>query len=184
MTLSKKESVTRETSRISGSGQGNVLRSARRGRENEEPRPEGRGGSTTTIGRQGPQKSFSGSEEPEKFFCFPLALQPLTANSSCAHGGQPKSPQPISAGRHLLFWGRVLPGERSNTMKYTELTVTYSLDEKLVSRLNRLTDRWRATGQEITPEDMFSLAMTMGGNWDIGNHMETVERFLERKEKR
>ncbi len=69
-------------------------------------------------------------------------------------------------------------------MKYTELTVTYSLDEKLVSRLNRLTDRWRATGQEITPEDMFSLAMTMGGNWDIGNHMETVERFLERKEKR
>ncbi len=46
-------------------------------------------------------KIFPGSEEPGKFFCFPL--QPLTTNSDCAHGRQPKSPRPISAGRHVFI---------------------------------------------------------------------------------
>ncbi len=47
-----------------------------RGDEENKPRPEGRGGRTITIACQGPQKIFPGSEEPGKFFCFPLTLHP------------------------------------------------------------------------------------------------------------
>ena len=74
----------------------------------------GRGGRTITVGRQGPQKFFQVPKSLEKFL-LSAPLQPLTANSDCAHGRQPKSPRPISAGQHFLFWGRVRPGGRSTT---------------------------------------------------------------------
>jgi len=34
------------------------------------------------------------------------------------HGGQPKPPQPISAGRHFLFWVRGLPRREEQIMNY------------------------------------------------------------------
>ena len=48
-------------------------------------------------------------------------------------------------------------------MEREEFTVTYELDERMVNRLNRLTERWRAMGREITPEELFGFAMTMDG---------------------
>ena len=64
----------------------------------------GRGGRTITIGCQGPQKFFQVPKSLENFL-LSAPLQPLTANSDCAHGGQPKSPRPISAGRHVFILG-------------------------------------------------------------------------------
>lgn len=64
----------------------------------------GRGGRTITIGRQRPQKFFQVPKSLENFL-LSAPLQPLTANSDCAHGGQPKSPRPISAGRHVFILG-------------------------------------------------------------------------------
>ena len=64
----------------------------------------GRGGRTITVGRQGPQKFFQVPKSLENFL-LSAPLQPLTANSDCAHGGQPKSPRPISAGRHVFILG-------------------------------------------------------------------------------
>ena len=62
----------------------------------------GRGGRTITVGRQGPQKFFQVPKSLENFL-LSAPLQPLTANCYCAHGGQPKSPRPISAGRHVFI---------------------------------------------------------------------------------
>ena len=64
----------------------------------------GRGSRTITVGRQGPQKIFQVPKSLENFL-LSAPLQPLTANSDCAHGGQPKSPRPISAGRHVFILG-------------------------------------------------------------------------------
>ena len=64
----------------------------------------GRGGRTITVGRQGPQKFFQVPKSLENFL-LSAPLQPLTANSDCANGGQPKSPRPISAGRHVFILG-------------------------------------------------------------------------------
>ncbi len=83
----------------------------------------GRDGHTTTIACQGPQKIFQVPKSLENFFAFrclevwsnlalPVPAPPLTGNSSCAHGKQPKSPQPISAGRHFLFWVWVNTGKK------------------------------------------------------------------------
>ena len=62
----------------------------------------GRGGRTITVGCQGPQKFFQVPKSLENFL-LSAPLQPLTANSDCAHGRQPKSPRPISAGRHVFI---------------------------------------------------------------------------------
>ena len=51
----------------------------------------------------------------------------------------------------------------------------------MVNRLNRLTERWKAMGREITPEELFSFAMTMDGDMGIKNYLDVVERFLRRK---
>ena len=66
-------------------------------------------------------------------------------------------------------------------MERREFTVTYELDERMVNRLDRLTERWKATGREITPEELFSFAMTMDGDMGIKNYLDVVERFLRRK---
>ena len=63
-------------------------------------------------------------------------------------------------------------------MERRNFTVTYELDERMV---NRLTERWKATGREITPEELFSFAMTMDGDMGIKNYLDVVERFLRRK---
>ena len=140
----------------------------------------GRGGRTITVGRQGPQKFFQVPKSLEKFL-LSASLQPLTANSDCANGGQPKSPRPISADRHVLFWGRVVARREEHNMERKEFTVTYELDERMVSRLNRLTERWRAMGRKITPEELFGFAMTMDGDMGIKNYLDVVERFLRRQ---
>ena len=67
-------------------------------------------------------------------------------------------------------------------MGYKKFTVTYELDEGMVNRLNKLTEWWRATGREITPEELFSFAMTMDGNVGVRNYQDAVERFLGRQE--
>jgi hypothetical protein len=51
------------------------------------------------------RKNFSRFRRAWKNFLLSASLQPLTANSDCAHGGQPKSPRPISAGRHVFILG-------------------------------------------------------------------------------
>ena len=66
-------------------------------------------------------------------------------------------------------------------MEREEFTVTYELDERMVNRLNRLTERWRAMGRETTPEELFSFAMTMDGDMGIKNYLDVVDRFLKRK---
>ena len=66
-------------------------------------------------------------------------------------------------------------------MEREEFTVTYELDERTVNRLNRLTERWRAMGKEITPEELFGFAMTMDGDMGIKNYLDVVDRFLKRK---
>ena len=66
-------------------------------------------------------------------------------------------------------------------MERRNFTVTYELDERIVNRLNRLTERWKATGREITPEELFSFAMTMDGDMGIKNYLDVVDRFLRRK---
>ena len=66
-------------------------------------------------------------------------------------------------------------------MERREFTVTYELDESMVNRLDRLTERWKAMGREITPEELFSFAMTMDGDMGIKNYLDVVERFLKRK---
>ena len=140
----------------------------------------GRGGRTITIGRQGPQKFFQVPKSLENFL-LSAPLQPLTANSDCANGGQPKSPRPISAGRHVFILGPGASRRKEHDMERREFTVTYELDERMVNRLNRLTERWKAMGREITPEELFSFAMTMDGDMGIKNYLDVVERFLRRK---
>ena len=66
-------------------------------------------------------------------------------------------------------------------MERKKFTATYELDEGMVNRLNRLTEWWRATGREITPEELFSFAMTMDGDVGIKNYLDVVERFLRRQ---
>lgn len=66
-------------------------------------------------------------------------------------------------------------------MERRKFTVTYELDEGMVNRLNRLTERWKATGREITPEELFSFAMTMDGDMGVKNYLDVVERFLRRQ---
>ena len=66
----------------------------------------GRDGGMEKIRRQGPQKSFSGSEEPEKFFLLSRALTLDPGLFPCG-GDQPKLAEPISAGRQFLLWVRV-----------------------------------------------------------------------------
>ena len=66
-------------------------------------------------------------------------------------------------------------------MERREFTVTYELDERMVNRLDRLTERWKAMGREITPEELFSFAMTMDGDMGIKNYLDVVERFLKRQ---
>ena len=66
-------------------------------------------------------------------------------------------------------------------MERREFTVTYELDERMVNRLNRLTERWKAMGREITPEERFSFAMTMDRDMGIKNYLDVVDRFLRRK---
>ena len=72
---------------------------------------------------KGRKKFFQVPRSLENFFAFrclevwsnlalPVPAPPLTGNSSCAHGKQPKSPQPISAGRHFLFWVWVNTGKK------------------------------------------------------------------------
>ena len=140
----------------------------------------GRGGRTITIGCQGPQKFFQVPKSLENFL-LSAPLQPLTANSDCAHGGQPKSPRPISAGRHVFILGPGASRRKEHDMERRNFTVTYELDERMVNRLNRLTERWKATGREITPEELFSFAMTMDGDMGIKNYLDVVDRFLRRK---
>ena len=140
----------------------------------------GRGGRTITVGRQGPQKFFQVPKSLEKFL-LSASLQPLTANSDCANGGQPKSPRPISAGRHVFILEPGAPRRKEHNMEREEFTVTYELDERMVNRLNRLTERWRAMGREITPEELFGFAMTMDGDMGIKNYLDVVDRFLRRK---
>ena len=55
-------------------------------------------------------------------------------------------------------------------MERRKFTVTYELNERMVNRLNRLTEWWRATGREITPEELFSFAMTMDGDVGVKNY--------------
>ena len=76
--------------------------------------------------------------------------------------------------------GRRKRGDVGN-MERKEFTVTYELDERMVNRLNRLTERWRAMGREITPEELFGFAMTMDGDMGIKNYLDVVERFLRRQ---
>lgn len=93
-----------------------------------------RGGRTITVGRQGPQKFFQVPKSLENFL-LSAPLQPLTANSDCAHGGQPKSPRPISAGRHVLFWGRGMPRRKEQSMVKitfkTQKSIYWSICENL-----------------------------------------------------
>ena len=48
-------------------------------------------------------KKFPRFRRAWETFLLSAPLQPLTANSDCAHGRQPKSPRPISAGRHVFI---------------------------------------------------------------------------------
>ena len=67
---------------------------------------------------------------------LPALLQPLTANSDCAHGKQPKSPQPISAGRHVFILGPGASRRKEQDMNEYRIELTDRDGNRQKDRIN------------------------------------------------
>ena len=130
----------------------------------------GRGGRTITVGCQGPQKFFQVPKSLENFL-LSAPLQPMTANSDCAHGGQPKSPRPISAGRHVFILG---PGaSRRKEQEDGKSDVSQSGRSLLGSVRKREPDsEGRVSAGQCTGTQFRRRAVSLGqGARGMGNHV-------------
>lgn len=64
-------------------------------------------------------------------------------------------------------------------MDRVKFTVTYELDKEIIDWLNKITERWRKEGQEITPEELFSFIMTIDGDEGLRKYLYSMERILD-----
>ena len=137
----------------------------------------GRGGRTITVGRQGPQKFFQVPKSLEKFL-LSAPLQPLTANSDCAHGGQPKSPRPISAGRHVFILEPGAPRRKEhNIEKINRQAKTVGCWEEILVpiEVEALHDTYHTNPEEVlTPNEVLDIIVEWNGGIASGYHIRSI----------
>ena len=137
----------------------------------------GRGGRTITVGRQGPQKFFQVPKSLENFL-LSAPLQPLTANSDCAHGGQPKSPRPISAGRHVFILEPGAPRRKEhNIEKINRQAKTVGCWEEILVpiEVEALHDTYHTNPEEVlTPNEVLDIIVEWNGGIASGYHIRSI----------
>ena len=137
----------------------------------------GRGGRTITVGRQGPQKFFQVPKSLENFL-LSAPLQPLTANSDCANGGQPKSPRPISAGRHVFILEPGAPRRKEhNIEKINRQAKTVGCWEEILVpiEVEALHDTYHTNPEEVlTPNEVLDIIVEWNGGIASGYHIRSI----------
>lgn len=116
-------------------------------------------------------KKFSGLRRARKIFLLsasvrlelsllPALLQPLTANSDYAHGGQPKATQLLSAGRHFFILGPGSTRRKEQDMeRICENCQFYKEEERWCKAFGGFTHTW--------PDDSCSAWTEKKQLWDL-----------------